>query len=113
MSDATKTLAEQALDVEAEGAPITTTQIPPERWQDLVNLIGAEYPNMQVNAKGIKNAGRAPTGEKMVLCALKSKREPKASVTVYYTGSVTWAGIEPIKLDAPARKARKPAATTH
>jgi hypothetical protein len=106
MPEQTKTLAELALEVEAEGAPITTTQIDPARWQDLVNLIGQEWPNMQVNAKGIKNAGRAPTGEKMVLCALKSRREPKASVTVYYTGSVTWAGIEPIKLDGKARKPR-------
>ena len=94
----TLTLAEQAAAVEGEGAPIQTTQIDPVKWEDLANLIGAQYPTMQLNKKGIQHAGKAPTGENMVLFACKSRRDPKGSVTIYYTGSVTWAGIDPIAL---------------
>ena len=95
----------QAIDVGARktGArqAIQTSQVDPVRFEELAALVEAALPNAVLNSAAVEKSGLAPTGDKMVPYAVKQRFPTKASVTFYYNGKVTWAGLEPIDLPEP------------
>jgi len=81
-----------------------TTQIEPDRWPELVELIAGQYPYLAEVPGAQDSAGLGKNGRPVVLLALAAKADPTAgrmmaqNVRIHGSGSVVWTNLEPVAL---------------
>jgi len=106
-------LAKQARDAlpQQDAASVITyktTRINVERdLEGLIAAVESAYPDFTIHEAAMTGAGRAPTGEPMVPFAAAGHdgRSVNRSVTVYYSGKVSWMNCEPVSPVAAEAKA--------
>ena len=75
---------------------IANTSINVERDLDaLAEAVESVLPNAVANMAAVKGSWTYEDGTRAIVYAVVSPREPKANVTVYRSGKVVWAGMEP------------------
>jgi len=97
-------LFDQAKAVEVAGANagpsqvISKSTIDVARVAELADKVEAAFPGMELNTNAIAKGGKTATGQPVVVFACKRRLPTTAAVTVYYNGTVVWAGVEPLSL---------------